>query len=288
MNELSIADERNVGVNMVEISQKDQAEEGEDRRRKEYQRLAYPREEENLMEFIKRCQRMKSEVMLCPRCSAVFDRKATTNLEAVDKTKRKENWGTVRYDPRRREKGDEPIQKEAISKAKTYLHYQVPSRTQASILKNKLRPLSMLKNEDNLVTDRKEIADCSVNYFQILFSPDYSILQDLKMVDDTISSLVDDIMNAILTMIHSLEEIFYVVFSLNKDNAPDPNGVEAVFYLTYWNIIKQDVSNVVLQIFKFGWVFPRVNTNTVILIHKNNVADSLDKFPSYRYIEFQV
>lgn len=137
---------------------------------------------------------------------------------------------------------------------------------------------SMLKNEDNLVTDRKEIADCSVNYFQTLFSPNYSILQDLKMVDDTISSLVDDIMNAILTMIHSLEEIFDVVFSLNKDNAPDPNGVEAVFYLTYWNIIKQDVSNVVLQFFKFGWVFPRVNSNTVILIHKNNVADSLDKF----------
>ncbi|KAI5433967.1 hypothetical protein KIW84_020992 [Lathyrus oleraceus] len=83
------------------MSQKDEVEEGEDRRRKEHQRLAYPREEENLMEFIKRCQRMKTEVMLCPRCSAVFDRKATTNLEAVDKTKRKENWGTVRYDPRR-------------------------------------------------------------------------------------------------------------------------------------------------------------------------------------------
>ncbi|XP_050910801.1 uncharacterized protein LOC127125988 isoform X3 [Lathyrus oleraceus] len=90
MNELSIADKRNVGVNMVEISQRDQVEEGEDRRQKEYQRLAYPREEENLMEFIKRCQRMKTEVMLCPRCSAVFDRKAATNLEAADKTKRKE------------------------------------------------------------------------------------------------------------------------------------------------------------------------------------------------------
>ena len=91
MNELSIADERNVRVNMVEIFQKDQAEVGEDHRRKEHQRLAYPKEEENLIEFTKRCQRMKTEVMLCPRCSAIFDRKATTNLEAVDKAKRKEN-----------------------------------------------------------------------------------------------------------------------------------------------------------------------------------------------------
>ncbi|KAI5440143.1 hypothetical protein KIW84_025477 [Lathyrus oleraceus] len=101
MNELSIADERNVGVNMVEVSQRDQAEVGEDRRRKEYQRLAYPKEEENLVEFIKRRQKMMTGVMLCPRCSAIFDRKAATNLEAVDNAKRKENWGTTRYDPRR-------------------------------------------------------------------------------------------------------------------------------------------------------------------------------------------
>jgi hypothetical protein len=101
MNESSIADERNVGVNMVEVSQRDQTEVGEDRRRKEYQRLAYPKEEENLVEFIKRCQKMRTEVMLCPRCSAIFDRKATTNLEAVDKAKRKENWGTTGYDPRK-------------------------------------------------------------------------------------------------------------------------------------------------------------------------------------------
>ncbi|KAI5447939.1 hypothetical protein KIW84_015401 [Lathyrus oleraceus] len=101
MNDLSIADERNVGINMVEVTQGDQAEVGEDRRRKEYQRLAYPKEEENLIEFIKRCQKMRTEVMLCPRCSAIFDRKAATNLEAVDKANRKEHWGTTRYGPRR-------------------------------------------------------------------------------------------------------------------------------------------------------------------------------------------
>ncbi|KAI5436187.1 hypothetical protein KIW84_022593 [Lathyrus oleraceus] len=101
MNELSIADGRNVGVNMVEVSQRNQVEVDEDRRRKEYQRLAYPKEEENLVEFIKRCQKMGTEVMLCPRCSAIFDSKAATNLEALDKAKRKENWGTTGYDPRK-------------------------------------------------------------------------------------------------------------------------------------------------------------------------------------------
>ncbi|KAI5414839.1 hypothetical protein KIW84_040343 [Lathyrus oleraceus] len=102
MNKLSIADEQNVGVNMVEVSQRNQAEVDEDLRRKKDQRLAYPKEEENLVEFIKRCQKMRTEVMLCPRCSEIFDRKAATNLEIEDKAKRKENWGTTGYDPRKR------------------------------------------------------------------------------------------------------------------------------------------------------------------------------------------
>lgn len=67
MNKLSIADEQNVGVNMVEVSQRNQAQVDEDNRREEYQRLTYPKEEENLAEFIKRCQNMGTEVMLCPR-----------------------------------------------------------------------------------------------------------------------------------------------------------------------------------------------------------------------------
>ncbi|KAI5443932.1 hypothetical protein KIW84_012528 [Lathyrus oleraceus] len=102
MNKLSIADGRNVGVNMVEVSQRNQAEVDEDRRQEGYQRLAYPKEEENLAEFIERCQKMRTEVMLCPCCSAIFARKAATDLEAVDKARRKGNWGTTGYDPRKR------------------------------------------------------------------------------------------------------------------------------------------------------------------------------------------
>ncbi|KAI5409796.1 hypothetical protein KIW84_055304 [Lathyrus oleraceus] len=73
------------------------AEVDEDRHREEHQRMAYPKEEEDLVEFIKRCQKMGTEVMLCPRCSAIFDRKAAINLEAVDKARKKGNWGTTGF-----------------------------------------------------------------------------------------------------------------------------------------------------------------------------------------------
>lgn len=46
-------------------------------------KTAYPKEDENLVEFLQRCQKKKSEVMLCPSCSSVYDRKAAENIESL-------------------------------------------------------------------------------------------------------------------------------------------------------------------------------------------------------------
>lgn len=52
-------------------------------RQEEYNKVSFPQEEETLSDFLRRCQKKKSEVMLCPRCSVVFDKKAIQNLEGV-------------------------------------------------------------------------------------------------------------------------------------------------------------------------------------------------------------
>ncbi|PNX59109.1 hypothetical protein L195_g051249, partial [Trifolium pratense] len=46
----------------------------------EKMKVVYPGAEEELIDFLQRCKLNKSEVMLCPRCSAVFDKKATEGL----------------------------------------------------------------------------------------------------------------------------------------------------------------------------------------------------------------
>ena len=43
----------------------------------------YPKSGEDLVDFLHRCKIEDSEVMLCPRCSAVFDMKAAKSLEEV-------------------------------------------------------------------------------------------------------------------------------------------------------------------------------------------------------------
>ena len=67
------------------------------------------------------------------------------------------------------------------------------------------------------------------------------------MIEDVIPSLITDRINNILTMIPSPEEVHTAVFSLNKDSAPGPDGFGALFFQTFWEIIKTDVLNVVLD-----------------------------------------
>jgi hypothetical protein len=128
-----------------------------------------------------------------------------------------------------------------------------------------------------VITDTSLLADHVVNYFKNVFCTNFS-LQDQLLVDEVIPNLVSDSVNALLTMLPSYEEIKNAVFSLNKDSAPGPDGYGAFFYQTYWEIIHQDVVNVVLQFFTSGWIMPNFNSNTLILVPKTQNADSIDQF----------
>lgn len=56
-------------------------------------KTAYPTVEEELIDFLIRCKLENSEVMLCPRCSVVFDKKRTKGLEgSIPKPKKRGKW----------------------------------------------------------------------------------------------------------------------------------------------------------------------------------------------------
>jgi len=56
-------------------------------------KVAYPMVKEELVDFLTRCRLKDSEVMLCPRCSYVFDKEATKSLEGfIPKSKNRGKW----------------------------------------------------------------------------------------------------------------------------------------------------------------------------------------------------
>ena len=83
-------------MNMVEASQKTKMEVDEEaKRQEEYNHVAFPKKTKSLLEFLHRCQRKKSEVMLCPRCSSIFDKKAAENIEFYRRIKKRRNRKNV-------------------------------------------------------------------------------------------------------------------------------------------------------------------------------------------------
>jgi len=43
--------------------------------------VAYPKAEEDLIDFLNRCKISNTNAMLCPRCNAVFNKEAAKSVE---------------------------------------------------------------------------------------------------------------------------------------------------------------------------------------------------------------
>ena len=55
--------------------------------------VAYPKVEEDLIDFLNRCKISNTNAMLCLRCSAVFDKEATKFVEGFrPQPKKKGRW----------------------------------------------------------------------------------------------------------------------------------------------------------------------------------------------------
>jgi len=56
-------------------------------------KVAYPTSEYDLIDFLRRCKISNSKTMICPRCSAVFDKEAASNIVGFrPQSKRKGKW----------------------------------------------------------------------------------------------------------------------------------------------------------------------------------------------------
>ncbi|MCH90684.1 RNA-directed DNA polymerase (Reverse transcriptase) [Trifolium medium] len=137
--------------------------------------------------------------------------------------------------------------------------------------------ISSIRNGDISLIEPDEVKAHIVNHFTTLFNaPDPD--RDNGLVNEVIPSLITDRVNSMLTRLPTSEEIKNALFSLNKDSAPGPDGFGAIFFQTFWSIIKLDVINAVMQFFTSGWIMPNFNSNTLVLIPKTDNADSVNDY----------
>lgn len=81
-------------------------------------------------------------------------------------------------------------------------------------------------------------------------------MQNNHIIEDIIPCLISDQINDVLSMIPTPEEIFYVVFAMNKIGALGSDGYGESFFQSHWNTVKFDVIAATSQFFSQNWISP--------------------------------
>jgi hypothetical protein len=83
-----------------------------------------------------------------------------------------------------------------------------------------------------------------------------------------ISPVISTEENESLCSIPTPQEIKKVVFEMYDLKAPGPDGLPALFYKKYWDVVGADVVKAVTNFFYSGKMFQKINKSLIVLIPK--------------------
>ena len=147
----------------------------------------------------------------------------------------------------------------------------------STIVRRRRNAIDFLKNQQgNWISGREDIGKCFVDFFTGLFtSSNPSIPNNLDgLISPSLSQ--DDI--EMLTKIPTADEIKKVVFSMGSNKSPGADGMPALFFKFYWNVIGGEVIEAVTSIFNRRYMLKEINHSFIALIPKGNNAAFVNRF----------
>ncbi|XP_026458773.1 uncharacterized protein LOC113359335 [Papaver somniferum] len=118
----------------------------------------------------------------------------------------------------------------------------------------------------NIISDQSQIADTLVKHFQQKFeAQDVDVSEELLNAIPSIITYEDQEM---LDSIPITEEIKKIVFEMNSDSAPGPDGFPGSFYKSCWDIIQLDLKDAIQFCWRRRFIPKGLNSNFLTLIPK--------------------
>lgn len=128
-----------------------------------------------------------------------------------------------------------------------------------------------------MIEGHEQLKSYITAYYKGLFGApeDYNLSLDESRIDDIPQVTPEE--NNLLTASYSEEEVRKAVF-LMDNKAPGPDGFPAEFYQVFWDIIKDDVLELFLDLHKGQLELFRLNFGEIILLPKINEAERIQQF----------
>ena len=137
--------------------------------------------------------------------------------------------------------------------------------------------IQRIKNGDNEWVDGSDdIAKVATDYFENLF-----LVGRCDQKEECLSVVPHKVtleMQEVLSSDFSAEEVKAALFQMGPTKAPGPDGMNALFYQKFWNVVSNNVVNDVLDFLNFGIMVPDVNHTNIVLIPKIKSPEKMFDF----------
>ncbi|XP_013607959.1 PREDICTED: uncharacterized protein LOC106314671 [Brassica oleracea var. oleracea] len=140
--------------------------------------------------------------------------------------------------------------------------------------RNKITQL--LDVNGNIVEDEEGLVAIATSYFRKIFES--SNPDDIEDALSQVPASITGAMNDNLTALVSEWEIKLALFAMHPEKAPGPDGMTALFYQKFWDIVKEDLTLMVNKFLFEGTVTTGLNDSNICLIPKITRPNEMAQF----------
>ncbi|KAL5550707.1 hypothetical protein UlMin_000883 [Ulmus minor] len=145
-----------------------------------------------------------------------------------------------------------------------------------TLTRHKFNRIDQIKGEDGQwLTLRDQIGQAFLQRFHATYDePSPSTIE----LNHLISPVITDVDNSSLISIPDWDEIRAIVFKMGSFKAAGPDGIPALFFKSYWDIVGEDVTTTVRDFFIIGTLHPHINSTNIVLVPKSKNPSNINHF----------
>lgn len=138
--------------------------------------------------------------------------------------------------------------------------------TSTKVRRNYNKIFSIHNMARELLTDQDSINSEVVNFFSSAFNGEARADQEVQSIMDILPSCVKEQHNKMILRAVSMEEVKTATFDMGADKAPSSDGFPALFFQHFWDILANDLWEVVEESRIGGFIFKDFNNTFIALI----------------------